>query len=93
MTTTDTITWHGPAETWTWPPTEEQRARLATCPACADGIIQIVGIGPDRPDLILAVGYEARDTDAYCDIGEPMVVRFGQMPLAVYVDLPEHGGW
>lgn len=61
-------------------------------PASVDGMIEIVAVGPDRPDLILAVGYEARDVVGYCDSGE-MMVRFGCMSLAAYEALPEHAGW
>lgn len=93
MSTLYSIQWHGPAETWTWPPTEDQRARLTACPASADGMMEIVAIGPEVPDLILTLPPGATDPAVYCDPGETMQVRFGSMPLAAYEALPEHDGW
>lgn len=89
----DSIQWHGPAETWMWPPTEEQRARLATVPAPVDGMVEIVAIGPEGPGLILVLGVYKEDIDVLQESGETLEVRFGFMPLDAYKSLPEHDGW
>lgn len=94
MSTLDSIKWHGPAETWTWPPTEEQRARLTAYPALADGLLPVVALGPDTPDMIFALGkLDPLDIREMQEPGETMQVRFGSMPLADYEALPEHNGW
>lgn len=88
----DKIEWTTETEHWTWPFTDEQRARLTAAHASGGVTISVFGIGPDRPDLILAVGphdpdhYESEDGDSWC-------VRFGLMALADFGALPEHGGW
>ena len=88
------ITWHDLAERWTTPFTDEQRARLTVLPASADGIVQVYGIGPDAPDLILTTGYGyLDDMMGDCDAGDVWLVRFGQMRIEDFESLPEHPGW
>jgi hypothetical protein len=90
----DVITWHAPAETWRWPFTADQWARLTNLPCSVDGRVQVLGIGPDCPDLIVAVGYAyLNDLLGESETGDPWLVRFGEMSLVDYEALPEHGGW
>lgn len=103
MTTTPTdplslITWHGPDETWPWPFSFAQMERLSTCPQSVDGIVQVVAIGPDCPDLILAIGAETSPNEIryICGAGKDgdrWRVRFGQMQMADFTSMPEHEGW
>jgi hypothetical protein len=90
----DGIEWDGPAETWTWPFTDEQLARLNNKPAFDGHMMSVVGIGPYAPDLIVEVGYG--DLPAYLDgteHGDEWQVRFGRMSPDALYSLPEHGGW
>lgn len=90
------IDWHGFAERWTWPFTAEQMGRLSVCPCFVDGVVQVVGIGPDAPDLILALGAETcadNITDLCGEEGASYLVRFGSMQMGSFVNLPEHTGW
>jgi len=90
----DGIEWSGPVEVWTWPFTDEQLARLNSKREPVDGMVEIVGIGPYDPDLIVEVGYG--DLPAYLgdsDAGQEYEVRFGRMSPDALASLPEHGGW
>ena len=93
LTPWNTIEWDGPAETWTLPLTVEQRARLGATPAFVDGITCIAAIGPDAADCAFAMPCDFTWYTDECDAGDTFKVRFGRMPLAAYLALPEHGGW
>lgn len=88
------ITWHGPAEKWTWPFTPDQQASLRSVPCCCvDGSHQVYGIGPHSPDLILSFGSDTEAWLAGSEEGDIYYVRFGQMRLEDFEKLPEHQGW
>lgn len=90
---TDDIEWHGPAEVWTFPLPDDKVQSLKTYPASTDGMVEIMAIGPEEPDLIMHLGYETQNVNDYCEDGGPMFVRFGRMKIGDLLALPEHEGW
>ena len=89
----DKIEWDGPAESWVYPFTRDQRERLSAAVEIVDDVIPVFAIGPDAADLILSVGPHDSGNYAGGEDGDEWKVRFGRMRLADFKALPEHQGW
>lgn len=88
----DTIRWISEVETWALPFTPEQLGRLVRAPVYSHTTVEVFGIGPGLPDLVMAIG--PHDSAAYYrDDLDTMQVRFGVMSREGFEALPEHGGW
>lgn len=101
MSNLDKIEWHGPVETWRFPLTPEQIRRLGSNPAYTE-LVQIMAVAPSDagsdPNLILSFPCSEGDLQDQLTGGDPdespeFLIRFGQMPTEVFLNLPEHDGW